>query len=288
MTPILSASLAAARVGSVCANTPAAPAARPAFRKSRRVKLMRRYLVQTEGKPGGVRRAAHGPLRFALVRWAAKRDWPAVLEAMLDVLAPSRCAGCGTSAARLCPRCIAEIARRPLERSGVAVGRITALGPYDGALRRAILALKYANAFAIGETLGELLASRLAFAADVLVPVPLHVSRRRKRGYNQAEVLAQGLLHGWRSDVCRPPRLVTDALIRARATAPQSGLGLAERLENVSLAFRAGSEALEIADRRVLLVDDVLTTGATLTACALALHAAGAASVDACCAAAKL
>ena len=211
-----------------------------------------------------------------------------MLEALLDVFAPSHCAGCGALAATLCPRCFAAIARRPIVQEGVpGVGRVSGLGAYDGVLRRAVLALKYSNAAAVGETLGELLADRLACAGDVLVPVPLHTSRLRKRGYNQAEVLARGVLRGRRSRGC-PPRLVTDALIRTVPTAPQSGLDHAARHENVGAAFCAGPGACDVMNKHVVLVDDVLTTGATLRACALVLTTHGAATVDACCAAIKL
>jgi ComF family protein len=168
------------------------------------------------------------------------------------------------------------------------IGRVTALGAYDGVLRRAVLALKYSNATAVGETLGELLARTSASGAYVLVPVPLHVSRLRKRGYNQAETLARGMLVGWRSNDREPPQLVADALLRTRATAPQSGLDHAARQENVGAAFHAGPGVFKVVDKRVVLIDDVLTTGATLRACALVLRGSGAAAVDACCAAIKL
>lgn len=163
-----------------------------------------------------------------------------------------------------------------------------ALGPYDGVLRCAILALKYANATTIGETLGDLLAQTSACIGDVLVPVPLHVSRLRKRGYNQAEMLGRGMLRGFGRSLREPPRLVASALIRTRATRPQSGLDHTDRRHNVEAAFRAGPGALAVEDQRVVLIDDVLTTGATLRACAAVLRRHGAASVDACCVAIKI
>jgi ComF family protein len=212
-----------------------------------------------------------------------------MLDALLDMLVPQRCAGCGTLGVALCANCVVAITWRPVIRDTVpGIRRVTALGAYDGVLRRAILALKYSNATAVGEALGALLGQRLEGAGNVLVPVPLHPSRLRKRGYNQAETLARGVLRGWSSEDRAPPRLAADALIRAHPTVPQSGLDHDARQANVGAAFCAGSRVLEIVDRRVVLIDDVLTTGATLRACAAVLKRHGAAAVDACCAAIKL
>jgi ComF family protein len=103
---------------------------------------------------------------------------------------------------------------------------------------------------------------------DAIVPVPLHRSRHRERGYNQAELLAREL-----GKLISLP--VEPALLKARATRPQVGLTAEERATNVRGAFESPGD-LPIAGRRFVLVDDVLTTGATLSACAEALSAAGA------------
>ena len=104
------------------------------------------------------------------------------------------------------------------------------------------------------------------------MPVPLHPRRRAERGYNQSELLARALA----------PRLAlgvaAGALVRRKDTAPQTGLSAAARRQNVSGAFAVRRRAL-VVDRAVILVDDVLTTGATARACALALRAAGAREV---------
>ncbi|HET7376068.1 MAG TPA: ComF family protein [Anaerolineae bacterium] len=109
------------------------------------------------------------------------------------------------------------------------------------------------------------------FEADWIVPVPLHSARQRDRGYNQAALLAQRL-----SEQSHRP-VIEQGLKRTRATAVQMELKAAERRKNVAGAFEC--RAAQIKDKRVAVIDDVCTTGATLEACAEALYQAGAASV---------
>ena len=112
--------------------------------------------------------------------------------------------------------------------------------------------------------------------AAVLVPVPLHSSRQRERGFNQAELLAHGLSAALaKSQGQHTPRVEARALRRTRATPPQTGLSLSARRENVRGVF-AVSDAARIRDRVIVLVDDVMTTGATVSSCAAALKGAGA------------
>ncbi len=156
-------------------------------------------------------------------------------------------------------------------------------GPYVGNLRALILQLKFQHRERLAKKLGELLASVwLSSAAlrqvdmPVVVPVPLHRSRERERGFNQAELLAQELScrlrKEWRG---QGPRVEAQSLYRTRATAPQTGLSLPARRENVRGVFSVASTE-PIRGRAVVLVDDVMTTGATLSACATALKRAGA------------
>ena len=163
-----------------------------------------------------------------------------------------------------CELCVEHPPRYAMARS---------FGEYGGALRDLLHLLKYDHMEPIANVLGEKLASVCGeeFArCQVIVAVPLESVRQRERGYNQAERIA--------SSVARRLELpVTLALKRVRATTPQAGLSRQERRENVRDAFTA--ERKMVADRVVLLIDDVMTTGATLDSCAQALRAAGAREV---------
>src|SRR6185503_3468451 len=141
-------------------------------------------------------------------------------------------------------------------------------------LAMAIQRLKYARRRALADALGHLLAERYPFASDaLLVPVPLHVTRLRERGFNQAVLLARRLGRA------RGLPVESRALVRLRSTHAQPGLGAAARRRNLAGAF-ALRPGTAFARRPVVLVDDVLTTGATADACATVLLAAGAARVD--------
>lgn len=147
---------------------------------------------------------------------------------------------------------------------------------FEGVLREALHQLKYRGRTVLAEPLGDLMAAywiQHPLSADVVVPVPLHAARLRERGYNQAALLARAL--------ARRVGLPLDerTLIRQRATASQVDLDVSRRKENVRGAFCCSDRTL--AGRRVLLVDDVCTTGATLEACAVALYEGGARSVQA-------
>jgi ComF family protein len=147
------------------------------------------------------------------------------------------------------------------------VDRARALGVYDGTLRSIIHALKYDARRSIARRLAALMqteCAELLVDADAVVPVPLHHSRRRERGFNQAADLAR--------DLGRP---VVFGLRRVRATATQADLPASRRHSNVRGAFAPTPCARTLSGRTVVLVDDVSTTGATLDACAAALKACG-------------
>lgn len=190
----------------------------------------------------------------------------------LDLLFPPHCVGCERVGSFFCSHCRATITPAE-ERSIRYLDGMVACGEFAGPLRDAIHALKYDGVRRIAADLAALLSGAVddSWLVDVIVPVPLHTSRKNERGYNQAELIAQelGTVIGARVDA--------NSLQRVRATESQVGLTAGERLRNVEDAFAVRSGAL--AGRGVLLLDDVLTTGATLTACAKALRDAGVATV---------
>jgi ComF family protein len=144
----------------------------------------------------------------------------------------------------------------------------------DNPLRSAIHEFKYNNHRAVTVLLGERLLTsyrQYGLKAEVIVPVPLHEAKLKERGYNQSELLARQLNQA----LNLPLNLTT--LRRVRKTESQMTLGAEERYKNVSGAFACEDKSL--AQRHILLVDDVCTTGSTLDACAAALKAGGAASV---------
>jgi ComF family protein len=147
---------------------------------------------------------------------------------------------------------------------------------YGDCARDALHAFKFGGRRALALPLGELLAElgpALPLAAvDVVVPVPLHPRRERERGFNQSWLLARRLAIAWGLTAR------ADVLARRVATAAQTDLGAAARRLNVRDAFTVRRPEL-VAGRHVLLVDDVLTTGATAAACAVALRSGGAATV---------
>jgi ComF family protein len=149
-----------------------------------------------------------------------------------------------------------------------------AYGEYDGELRKLIHLFKYTGVTTLAKPLGAMLTRALPRDEqfDVIVPMPLHWLRRWRRGFNQSELLA-GVV-GRRSGIA-----VSDAMTRRRSTNPQAGLTGAQRRLNVSGAF-AVRKRPHIEGRRVLLVDDVFTTGATAAAAAAALRRAGATRVS--------
>lgn len=168
-----------------------------------------------------------------------------------------------------CGRCRREL-------SAVSAG--ASLGPFEGALRSLLHALKYEGQRRAADRLAELMADDPAVRSVlegelVLVPVPLHPVRRRARGFNQSELLARELAR-------RVPSLpaAPEVLVRRRDTASQTGLSAAQRRRNVRGAFAVRHRS-RVAGRRVVLVDDVLTTGATVRECARVLREAGAREV---------
>jgi ComF family protein len=202
---------------------------------------------------------------------------------LLELLLPPACAGCGRAGSLLCDRCVARL-RPPFDPAdrfvapdaGVVVGDRLAVAiaafAYEGPMRRALAALKYTGASALAPILATLaepaMGRVLAIAGDsCFVPVPVHRERRRERGYNQAEAIARAL--GSRAGA---PTL--DVLERVRPTTKQHRLDRAARLANMRDAFAVRAAVRELPPT-VVIVDDIITTSATLEACASVLRGAG-------------
>jgi ComF family protein len=141
-------------------------------------------------------------------------------------------------------------------------------GSYEGRLREWIHLFKYGRVRTVAKPLVELLAAAVPRSErfDAIVPVPLHWRKRWQRGFNQSELLARGIGRKWGLPVVH-------ALRRRRFTPAQAGLTNAERRKNVAAAF---ASRRRVEGQRILLIDDVLTTGSTAAACARALRNAGA------------
>lgn len=211
---------------------------------------------------------------------------------LLRFLYPERCPRCdAATAGGFCAGCRSDFAgiRRPCPGCGLtrpvnacprhkldwSVDAVLAPFTYAAALKRQLLALKFRAGRRLGRALGLLLAEAAASQhrrVDVLIPVPLHPQRLRERGYNQALEIGRG--------VAAPLRLplLASGLRRASAGAPQTALGAAARRRNLDGAFAARHSVRGLS---VAIVDDVITTGATVNACAECLRAAGAVRVEA-------
>jgi ComF family protein len=192
----------------------------------------------------------------------------------IERLTPPWCWRCGSPSpgidpvrgpGQVCPGCSAAPPAYDYARSA---------GHYAGPLRDAVVALKFSRRWTLARPLADLVLDQCAGTfpgvPDALVPVPLARARERERGFNQARLIAERLAPA----LGAPVR--AGWLARARNTAPQTDLSATQRRANVRGAFVAGSAAT---GRHVLLIDDVLTTGATVEECVRALRAVGAARV---------
>ncbi|TET33102.1 MAG: ComF family protein [Planctomycetota bacterium] len=224
---------------------------------------------------------------------------------ILDTLYPRICLACGSrvksdDAQFVCPACLEKIifiGDSGCRKCGAKVGpgaedntrclacrdstlifrRCRAVGMYDGPLRELIICFKFRGNQLAGIDLGRWLIERQGGEAggtlpDAIVPVPLHRLRKKERGFDQAEFLARhvsGKAGVW----------LENMLERIRDTEPQTSLPPTRRLKNVKGAFALKRDA-KIVGKRILLVDDVMTTGATLAECSRVLKAAGAADIE--------
>jgi ComF family protein len=219
-------------------------------------------------------------------------------NAFFGFLFPPVCANCRKVGALICADCLADV---PWITNSICslCGRVTAVSTpccpvcqrhplplqqiraavlFDDIIPHLIHQMKYNGAFALATPLADLMVDAWPLwqcAVDVVMPVPLHRDRQKKRGYNQSELLVERF--------CQRLNIASDIhhLRRTRATPPQVGLDAADRRTNVQGAFNVIGDFVR--DKQVLLVDDVCTTGSTLGAATAALLQAGATTVSAYC-----
>jgi len=209
-------------------------------------------------------------------------------DGFIDLLFPPSCFYCGTELfgfpeKNICASCLQKIIDdpiRPAERehgfSG-SVSNVFAIGKYDGILREAVHSFKYKHRISLGREIMRVFFSSgksgiSAFSPDAILYVPLHPLREWERGFNQSRIIASEL-----SKALATPSL--DILRRRKYTRQQVGLGKVERERNVKGAFAVRRRADKlIAGKKILLVDDVITTGATVSECANVLIREGRAS----------
>ena len=232
-----------------------------------------------------------------------------IITRALDLVLPPRCLSCGTEVSEtgaLCPTCwhgvawiappLCAICGLPFEfdpglsgasdrlvcgscaRRRPAFDRARAVFRYDDSSKRLVLGFKHADRTHAAPAFGRWLERagvELLQDADLVAPVPLHWTRLALRRYNQAALLAHASARAARSPC------VADLLVRIRRTPTQGALGRSARWRNVSRAFAVNPRHLaRVKGARVLLIDDVLTTGATVNSCTRTLRAAGARGVD--------
>jgi ComF family protein len=211
----------------------------------------------------------------------------------LDLLFPPRCVACSRTGSWFCADCLATVEALPAPHcprcgrparaealcsrcrtSPTELDGSRSVALHSGALREAIHHFKYQSRRELAVPLGNMLYDywrHVRVPIDLVVPVPLHPHRQRERGFNQSHLLSEVF-----AAQAALPLNATD-LVRTRATVPQVGLGADERKTNVAGAFDWTGEQLD--GERVLLIDDVCTSGATLEACAQALRQGGAGTI---------
>jgi len=208
---------------------------------------------------------------------------------VIDFIYPPLCAGCGKQGFSICQDCLSEIqlvispycdvCGRPQKQKGVCevcrtdpppFSALRSWGFYQGPLREALLSLKYHNNLGLGQFLASHLQTIVLgnqWDLDIVIPVPLCKTHYKERSYNQSEMIAYPL------SLSLSLPLVTDAIYRVKETVTQIDLSREERFINLKDAFLGNSAKLK--GKKVLLVDDIVTTGATIRSCAKALLDSG-------------
>lgn len=208
-----------------------------------------------------------------------------ILSSLQDLISPRVCKGCGSALLKgeelLCCNCMAELPHTNMHRKNdnrieqmfwgyIPIVHATSFLQYthNSTVQRIMFDLKYHNEKNIGIIMGRMMATELKSSnffdtIDYIVPVPLHKKKLKKRGYNQSEYIAKGV-----ADITGIP-LLTKAVARNRYTETQTKKNIEERMRNVTDAFTLTTD-MDLDNRHILIIDDVLTTGATSIACASA------------------
>lgn len=212
----------------------------------------------------------------------------------LNFLFPPHCVSCGKGGVFLCRKCQNKLiylqpplctrCSKPIRTGTICskcqsqtwnIDGIYSIFKYGGAIRQAIIQFKYENLKVLADPLSHCMLEYLKehhLSFDIIIPVPIHKRRLRERGYNQSSLLAQRL-----SRVTRIP-VVEGALVRTKHSPSQAKSdNVDQRRNNINNAFKCVSH--DVSGKRILLIDDVCTSGATLNSCATSLKSAGAASV---------
>ena len=220
----------------------------------------------------------------------ATEGFTMLLSRLVYMLAPSACLRCGAAGAEVCERCMDQVLQPKTPtcfrcnrltrgfrtcrncRRHTPLRRVWVAGYYEGIVTELISRMKYHNAIDNGRIGGQLLSAAIEGDWDLVVPVPSSPQRLRKRGFNPAYRIARSL--------ARTQQRKCRSVLLRRDNRQQVGSDRKQRLTQVQSAFTLRSPRL-VEEKRVLLVDDVITTGATLDACARCLHQGGARSVEA-------
>lgn len=213
-----------------------------------------------------------------------------MLKFLVNLLFPKICFGCGKNGSYLCPRCFKEQVRINLQQRCHVCGKECRVGmthqecselsyldglvyvvSYDGIIKKLLYDAKYNLYFAILTDVAKIMADYLQFYTlgfdFEVTAVPLHATKKRKRGFNQAEVLGRGISR-------HLGKRYRELLVKTTATHSQMGQGRQGRLENLKGSFTPKRDAISTS-KNILLVDDVYTTGTTLNECAKVLKGEG-------------
>ncbi|MBA3065982.1 ComF family protein [bacterium] len=199
-----------------------------------------------------------------------------MLRYFVNFIFPPRCAGCGallplSSRELICPECLAEASGSDMPAVEYSHCRLISSALYEGSAKNLIKEMKFRNTRSCAKILARVMTDSFikhssGFSPEIIIPVPLHKSRKNERGYNQSALIAKSIAR-----LLKIP-FSASKLQRTRNTPSQRGLHPAERIKNVKGAFIVSGKV----PQAVLLIDDVATTGATINECAATLKSAGA------------